>query len=85
MFSTSNESKSLLEKWIKTAGSKSQSGRADDRVLSLVFNSYKMSMKNKEVVKNYPDYSNLSVSNTVSTIIQSYTHYINEKVWFKKN
>ena len=41
-FSTSNESKSLLEKWIKTAGSKSQSGRADDRVLSLVFNSYKM-------------------------------------------
>ena len=41
-FSTSDESKLLLDKWIETAGSKSQSGRADDRVLSLVFNSYKM-------------------------------------------
>jgi UDP-N-acetylglucosamine 2-epimerase len=50
-----------------------------------IFNSYKMSMKNKDVKKSYPDYSNLNVSNTVSTIIQSYTHYINEKVWLKKN
>ena len=41
-FSTSDESKMLLEKWSNTAGSKSQSGRADDRVLSLVFNSFKM-------------------------------------------
>ena len=50
-----------------------------------IFNSYKMSMKNKDVKKSYPDYSNLNVSNTVSTIIQSYTHYINDKVWLKKN
>ena len=41
-FSTSDESKMLLDKWIQTAGSKTQSGRADDRVLSLVFNSFKM-------------------------------------------
>jgi hypothetical protein len=39
-FSSSFESKKLIELWIQTASQKSQEGKADDRVLSLVFNSY---------------------------------------------
>jgi UDP-N-acetylglucosamine 2-epimerase (non-hydrolysing) len=31
----------------------------------------------------YPDYSVPNVSDTVVNIIQSYTHYINKKFWFK--
>ena len=33
--------------------------------------------------KIYPDYSISDVSDTVVKIIQSYTHYINKKTWFK--
>ena len=40
-FSQSDNSKYLIQKWIDVAGMKSQRGKADDRVLSLVFNSYK--------------------------------------------
>jgi UDP-N-acetylglucosamine 2-epimerase len=41
--------------------------------------------KNKisENNKIYPDYSEESVSDKIVNIIQSYTHYINKKVWFK--
>ena len=31
----------------------------------------------------YPDYANENVSDKIVSIIQSYTHYINKKVWFK--
>jgi UDP-N-acetylglucosamine 2-epimerase len=31
----------------------------------------------------YPDYAISNVSETVVKIIQSYTHYINKKTWFK--
>jgi UDP-N-acetylglucosamine 2-epimerase (non-hydrolysing) len=31
----------------------------------------------------YPDYAISDVSDTVAKIIQSYTHYINKKTWFK--
>ena len=31
----------------------------------------------------YPDYSINNVSDIVVKIIQSYTHYINKKTWFK--
>ena len=40
-FSQSIESKKLISKWIETAESKFQIGKADDRILSLVFNTYK--------------------------------------------
>lgn len=40
-FSQSTESKQLINAWIKTAGTPSQIGKADDRILSLVFNTYK--------------------------------------------
>ena len=33
--------------------------------------------------KIYPDYSEENVSDKIVNIIQSYTHYINKKVWFK--
>ena len=49
-----------------------------------IYNSYKVSINNKYDIKLHPDYSNLNVSNTVVTIIQSYTGFINEKVWLKK-
>lgn len=46
-FSQSDESKTLIAKWIEEASKPYQQGKADDRVLSLVFNSYKflLSMK----------------------------------------
>jgi hypothetical protein len=40
-FSQSLESKKLISKWIETSESKFQIGKADDRILSLVFNTYK--------------------------------------------
>jgi UDP-N-acetylglucosamine 2-epimerase (non-hydrolysing) len=36
-----------------------------------------------ESKKIYPDYSEENVSDKIVNIIQSYTHYINKKVWFK--
>ena len=51
VFSTSDESKLLLDKWIETQVV-SQSGRADDRVLSLVFNSYKMLSNESNAITN---------------------------------
>lgn len=48
-----------------------------------IFNSYKIAINNKNEIKLHLDYSNLNVSNTVVTIIQSYTHFVNEKVWLK--
>ena len=40
-FSQSTEAKQLISKWIETSESKFQIGKADDRILSLVFNTYK--------------------------------------------
>jgi len=40
-FSQSMEAKQLINKWIETAGKSYQIGKADDRILSLVFNTYK--------------------------------------------
>ena len=41
-------------------------------------------LKNYGKEKNiYPDYSYNDVSTTVVSIIQSYTHYIMSKTWFK--
>ena len=40
-FSQSNEAKQLINAWIETAGKSYQIGKADDRILSLVFNTYK--------------------------------------------
>ena len=42
MFSQSNESKQLIDKWIEESGKSYQIGKADDRILSLLFNTYKM-------------------------------------------
>jgi UDP-N-acetylglucosamine 2-epimerase len=50
-----------------------------------IFNSYKIAMNKKDDLRIHPDYSNYNVSNSVITIIQSYIHFINEKVWLKKN
>jgi hypothetical protein len=46
-FSQSNQSKILIDKWIEIASKPEQIGKADDRVLSMIFNSYKflLSMK----------------------------------------
>ena len=41
MFSQSNESKQLIGKWVEEASKPHQVGKADDRILSLVFNTYK--------------------------------------------
>jgi hypothetical protein len=41
MFSQSVESKQLIGKWIEQASKSYQIGKADDRILSLVFNTYK--------------------------------------------
>ena len=41
MFSQSVESKQLISKWIEQANKPYQAGKADDRILSLVFNTYK--------------------------------------------
>jgi hypothetical protein len=41
MFSQSIESKQLINKWIEQAAKPYQIGKADDRILSLVFNTYK--------------------------------------------
>ena len=41
-FSQSDQSKSLIEKWIHEASKPHQKGKADDRILSLVFNTYKL-------------------------------------------
>ena len=41
MFSQSIESKRLIGKWIEQASKSYQIGKADDRILSLVFNTYK--------------------------------------------
>jgi hypothetical protein len=42
MFSQSVESKHLINKWIEQAAKPYQLGKADDRILSLVFNTYKL-------------------------------------------
>jgi UDP-N-acetylglucosamine 2-epimerase len=40
--------------------------------------------KGEEIIDEiYPDYSINNVSDIVVKIIQSYTHYINKKTWFK--
>ncbi|MEX0598939.1 MAG: hypothetical protein WD512_20815, partial [Candidatus Paceibacterota bacterium] len=54
-FSQSNESKILLNKWATEASSLRQKGRADDRVLSLVFKTYKLlcNMKIIQLPINY--------------------------------
>jgi hypothetical protein len=46
-FAQSRESKMLIEKWIEESDKSYQQGKADDRILSLVFNTYKfvLSMK----------------------------------------
>jgi hypothetical protein len=41
-FSQSKNSKFLIDKWITVSEMVSQAGKADDRILSLVFNSYKL-------------------------------------------
>jgi hypothetical protein len=46
-FSQSPQSKFLANKWIEVASMPSQAGKADDRVLSLVFNSQKMLLNMK--------------------------------------
>lgn len=46
-FSQSSQSKFLANKWIEVASMPSQAGKADDRVLSLVFNSQKMLLNMK--------------------------------------
>jgi len=54
-FSQSNESKILLNKWATEASTLRQKGRADDRVLSLIFNTYKLlcNMKIIQLPVNY--------------------------------
>jgi len=41
-FSQSIEAKGLISKWIETSAKSYQQGKADDRILSLVFNTYKL-------------------------------------------
>ena len=49
-----------------------------------IISSCKIALKKRKIQKIYPDYSHLDVSGTVVTVIQSYTHFVNEKVWLKK-
>ena len=44
-------SKFLVDKWIEIAKMSSQTGKADDRVLSLVFNTFKLLLKLKRKQK----------------------------------
>lgn len=46
-FSQTRPAKFLIDKWIEIAAKPLQAGKADDRVLSLVFNSYKMLLNMK--------------------------------------
>lgn len=41
-FSSSYESQMLLKKWIKESAKKSQKGKADDRIISLIFNTNRL-------------------------------------------
>jgi hypothetical protein len=41
-FSQSTEAKGLINKWVETSAKSYQQGKADDRILSLVFNTYKL-------------------------------------------
>ena len=49
-----------------------------------IISSCEMALNKRNNQKIYPDYSYLDVSGTVVNIIQSYTHFVNEKVWLKK-
>lgn len=46
-FSQSKNSKFLIDKWINVSSTPSQAGKADDRILSLIFNSYKLLLSMK--------------------------------------
>lgn len=46
-FAQSDQSKLLIEKWIEEASKPHQIGKADDRVLSLIFNTYKFLLNMK--------------------------------------
>lgn len=46
-FSQSAQSKLLIDKWIEESSKKYQEGKADDRILSLVFNTYKFLLNMK--------------------------------------
>jgi len=51
-----------------------------------ILNAADITMSNKRKEFNstiYDDYAMSNVSETVVKIIQSYTHYINKKTWFK--
>lgn len=48
-FSNSYESKSLLKMWIDESSKETQLGKADDRILSLIFNSYKLLLSLKVI------------------------------------
>ena len=49
-----------------------------------IIKSVEIALKNSEKkIEIHPDYSNKTVSTTVVKIIQSYTHYIMSKTWFK--
>ena len=48
-FSQSQESKGLIEKWIIESDKIYQQGKADDRILSLIFNTYKLVLSMKVI------------------------------------
>jgi UDP-N-acetylglucosamine 2-epimerase len=52
-----------------------------------ILNAADIVIKNKKLKESkniiYQDYGISDVSETVVKIIQSYTHYINKKTWFK--
>jgi UDP-N-acetylglucosamine 2-epimerase len=49
----------------------------------IVLNKFKKKEINERNDKIYPDYAEQNVSDKIINIIQSYTHYINKKIWFK--
>lgn len=46
-FSQSKNAKFLIDKWIEVSDMPSQAGKADDRIISLIFNSYKLLLSMK--------------------------------------
>ena len=49
----------------------------------IILNKFKKKEINERNDKIYPDYAEQNVSDKIINIIQSYTHYINKKIWFK--
>ena len=73
-FSQSKESKMLIEKWIKESDKPYNEGKADDRILSLVFNTYKL-LCNMKIIQLPIEYLWLSLDYDERLIEDGYYDY----------